>query len=464
MAWTTADMRGSGAGVRPASGADALTVSDAVSAANAKVASLGMVRVEGEVTGFKGPNARSGHCYFQVKDESAVMNVKVWKGIYAKSGVALKDGLKLDMWGSFDVYAGTGELSYIAKRIAVAGEGPLQRQVEALRAKLKAEGLADPARKRPIPRFCTRVCVVASLSGDVLGDVKRTLLRRNKLVEIQVVGTRIQGVGAPQEIIRALEVAAAARPDCILLVRGGGSYEDLMTFNDEALCRAVAACPVPVISGIGHEPDNPIVDDVADRRASTPTAAAESVAPALDEIIASINTRRERLARSMEVILDRARRATGTQGELMGRSISARVAHERLYVESLASRRCLSSPDAIVQDREAALMQAEQRLMDALPRSLERNSRDVEAMAARLEAGASRIVRPHEAKVASLAATLDALSPLKVLGRGYAIARDGGGHVVTDASSLAAGDAVSVRLGTGSFGARVTETHEAVGE
>ena len=464
MAWTTADMRGSGAGVRPASGADALTVSDAVSAANAKVASLGMVRVEGEVTGFKGPNARSGHCYFQVKDESAVMNVKVWKGIYAKSGVVLKDGLKLDMWGSFDVYAGTGELSYIAKRIAVAGEGPLQRQVEALRAKLKAEGLADPARKRPIPRFCTRVCVVASLSGDVLDDVKRTLLRRNKLVEIQVVGTRIQGVGAPQEIIHALEVAAAARPDCILLVRGGGSYEDLMTFNDEALCRAVAACPVPVVSGIGHEPDNPIVDDVADRRASTPTAAAESVAPALDEIIASINTRRERLARSMEVILDRARRATGTQGELMGRSISARVAHERLYVESLASRRCLSSPEAIVQDREAALMQAEQRLMDALPRSLERNSRDIEAMAVRLEAGASRIVRPYEAKVASLAATLDALSPLKVLGRGYAIARDGQGHVVTDASSLAAGDAVSVRLGTGSFDARVTETHEAVGE
>lgn len=195
MAWTSADTRGARSVTDVVGGSDALSVTAAVGAAGACVKKLGPMLVTGEVTGFRGPNARSGHCYFEVKDDSSVMSVKVWKGIYAKSGVALKDGLQLEMWGSFDVYSGNGELSFIAKRISVAGEGPLQRQVEALRAKLKAEGLADPARKRPIPRFCTRVAVIGSISGEVIDDVKRTLLRRNKLVEIQVVGARIQGVG-----------------------------------------------------------------------------------------------------------------------------------------------------------------------------------------------------------------------------------------------------------------------------
>ena len=456
MAWTSVDTRGARSVTDVVGGSDALSVTAAVGAAGACVKKLGPMLVTGEVTGFRGPNARSGHCYFEVKDDSSVMSVKVWKGIYAKSGVALKDGLQLEMWGSFDVYSGNGELSFIAKRISVAGEGPLQRQVEALRAKLKAEGLADPARKRPIPRFCTRVAVIGSISGEVIDDVKRTLLRRNKLVEIQVVGARIQGVGAPEDIIRALGIAAAARPDAILLVRGGGSYEELMTFSDESLCRAVAACPVPVITGIGHEPDCPIVDDVSDRRASTPTGAAESVAPALDEIVGSINTRRERLSRAMDVILEQHARAIGQQGLLMQRSMSSRISHESLRVESLASRRCLSDPMTIVSDRETSLLQVEQRLLDALPRSLERKGRELDSLASRLSGVGPRIVRPYEARVGSLAATLDALSPLKVLGRGYAIARDADGHVVTNASALAPGDAVSVRLGEGSFEAAVT--------
>ena len=456
MAWTSAATRGArSVSAAVGEGTDILSVSAAVGAANACVQKLGPMHVTGEVTGFRGPNARSGHCYFQVKDDSSVMSVKVWKGIYAKSGVQLKDGLQIEIWGGFDVYAGNGELSFIAKRISVAGEGPLQRQVEALRAKLKAEGLADPSRKRPIPRFCTRVAVIGSISGEVIDDVKRTLLRRNKLVEIQVVGARIQGVGAPEDIIRALGIAASARPDAILLVRGGGSYEDLMTFNDESLCRAVASCPVPVITGIGHEPDWPIVDDVSDRRASTPTGAAESVAPALDEIVGSINTRRERLSRAIDVILEQQARGIGQQGLLMERSMSSLISHESLRVEALANRRCLADPMTIVTDRETSLMQAEQRLLDALPRSLERSSRELDGLAGRMSSAASRIVRPYDARVGSLAATLDALSPLKVLGRGYAIARDAEGHVVTNAASLSEGDAVSVRLGEGSFEATV---------
>ena len=192
------------------------------------------------------------------------------------------------------------------------------------------------------------------------------------------------------------------------------------------------------------------------KRASTPTGAAESVAPALDEIVGSINTRRERLFRAMDVILEQHARAIGQQGLLMQRSMSSRISHESLRVESLASRRCLSDPMTIVSDRETSVLHVEQRLLDVLPRSLERKGRELDSLASRLSGVGPRIVRPYEARVGSLAATLDALSPLKVLGRGYAIARDSDGHVVTNASALAPGDAVSVRLGEGSFEAAVT--------
>ena len=262
-----------------------LSVSDAVSLAKQRVASTPTLVVTGEVTGFRGPNARSGHCYFQVKDDQSAMDVIVWKGTYQHAGIDLRDGMELELSGRFDVYQRTGRLSFVARSVSVAGEGLLRQRVAELALRLEREGLMDPARKRPIPRFCTRVAVVTSLSGSVIDDVKRTLSRRNPLVEIDEVGCKVQGEGAPATIIRALAVAAAARPEAILLVRGGGSFEDLMTFNDEALARAVAACPVPVVTGIGHEPDTSICDMVADRRASTPTAAAESVAPAIDEVV-----------------------------------------------------------------------------------------------------------------------------------------------------------------------------------
>ena len=173
-------------------------------------------------------------------------------------------------------------MGFQISRFEPVGEGLLRQQVAALAEKLRREGLMDDARKRPIPAFCTRVAVVTSLSGAVIDDVKRTLRRRNPLVELICVGSKVQGEGAEAELIDALGRAARIAPavDCILLVRGGGSFEDLMTFNDEALARAVAVSPVPVVTGIGHEPDTSICDMVSDRRCSTPTAAAESVAPA----------------------------------------------------------------------------------------------------------------------------------------------------------------------------------------
>ena len=462
MAWDISDTKG-----RPdlasrlsKASREPLSVSLAVGAAKKRVNDMGSLLVAGEVTGFRGPNARSGHCYFQVKDESAAMDVIVWSGVYAGSGIELRDGMLLELSGKFDVYAGSGRLSFIANKISVSGEGLLRQQVAQLRAKLEAEGLMEPARKRPIPRFCMRVAVVTSLSGSVIDDVKRTLRRRNPMVEILCAGCQVQGPGAPESIIRALTVAAEAKPDAILLVRGGGSFEDLMTFNDEGLARAVASCPVPVITGIGHEPDNSICDDVSDRRTSTPTAAAESVAPALDEIASLINVRRDRMSHAMDSILLAYQRGLEQGSSELPRLISNRLERERLHLEALASHRCLYDFGSVISDREASLMQSEQRLVDALPRSLERSSQDVETLGTRLADVAPRITRTHVAQVGRLAATLDALSPLKVLGRGYAIATDVEGHVLGDASELFVGTDVSVRLGSGSFSANVTEVRE----
>ncbi len=456
----------------------ALTVSEAVGLASRAVGALPTLIVTGEVTGYRGPNARSGHYYFDVKDESCVMSVKLWRGVFEKAPLELRDGLRVQMTGTFSVYEQQGSLGFVVKTIRRAGEGDLLAQLAELRRKLRAEGLMDDARKRPIPRFCERVCVVTSLSGSVLFDVKRTLARRNPLVEIQEVNCATQGEHAPATIIRALDVAAAARPDCILLVRGGGSTENLMPFNDEGVARAVAACPVPVIVAVGHEDDSCICEDVADRRCSTPTAAAESVAPALDEIVESINARHQRLASALSgFVSDSATEleSCARRGCLAMRSL---LAQRKTALEGLAASHVLRDPSAIVTDRMDALAQSEQRLLDALPRQVDLLSHNTSLVADRLEACSVRLTKPFSAEadrmrssleacgrrllapyrdeVEHAAKMLDAYSPLGVLGRGYAIVRDAAGHVVTDATAMSAGDGMSVMLGQGSVDATVT--------
>ena len=437
-----------------------ISVSDAVALAKGAVSAWPTLVVSGEVSGFRGPNARSGHCYFEVKDEGAAMSVIVWRGTAAKMGFQLRDGLTVQLTGRFDVYKASGKLSFVASRVEAAGEGLLRQQVAELARRLEREGLMAQERKRRVPVFCSRVCVVTSLSGSVIEDVKRTLARRNPLVEIDVVGCSVQGSEAPATIVRALSTAASARPDAILLVRGGGSFEDLMCFNDESVARAVAACSVPVVTGIGHEPDTTIADMVADRRASTPTAASESVAPAIDEVERQMLQRQVRLGRAMSAALEfRAQRADAL-ARLMSGAMDAGLTRRRMEVEAMGARRCLTDPLSPVRDREADLMQTEQRLHDAIPRALARDREATERAAARLLELAPRLLRPAESTLARLAASLDALSPLSVLARGYAIARDGAGHVVKDAAALSCGDGVRVLLGTGSFEATVTAVND----
>lgn len=435
-----------------------LTVSDAVALAKGNVAAWPTLVVNGEVSGFRGPNARSGHCYFEVKDDGASMSVIVWRGTAAKLGFELRNGLAVQLTGKFDVYQASGKLSFVARKVEAAGEGLLRQQVAELARRLEREGLMDPARKRHVPVFCSRVCVVTSLSGSVIEDVKRTLARRNPLVAIDVVGCSVQGTDAPATIVRALGRAAAACPDAILLVRGGGSFEDLMCFNDESVARAIAACTVPVVTGIGHEPDTTIADMVADRRASTPTAAAESVAPAVGDVERQMVQRQLRLGRAMAALIERRDQHLGSLGRLLGTTMGAELARRRATLEALGSRPCLTDPLAQVHACRADLMQTEQRLADAMPRALAREREHTRLLVARMTEAATRLTRPAGTTLAHLAAQLEALSPLAVLARGYAIARGPAGHVLRDAGSLVAGDKVHVLLGSGSFDAAVIAT------
>ena len=440
-------------------GEQAVSVSEAVALAKGAVSAWPTLIVNGEVSGFRGPNARSGHCYFEVKDDGASMSVIVWRGTAAKMGFELRDGLAVQLTGKFDVYKASGKLSFVASKVEAAGEGLLRQQVAELARALEREGLMDPSRKRHVPAFCSRVCVVTSLSGSVIEDVKRTLARRNPLVEIDVVGCSVQGADAPATIIRALGTAVAARPDAILLVRGGGSFEDLMCFNDEGLARAIAACTVPVVTGIGHEPDTTIADMVADRRASTPTAAAESVAPAIDEVERQMLQRQVRLGRAMSSMLEFRRQRLDSSSRLMAGSVDADLSRRRVALDALGARRCLTDPLASVRDRAAELLQTEQRLHDAIPRSLSRSGERCDQLASRLDGATGKMLLPAAATLSRLAASLYALSPLSVLSRGYAIARDAKGGVLKDASRLAPGDEISVLLGNGSIGATVTKVN-----
>lgn len=466
------------------SDSDALSVSQAAELAAGALHGVPKITVLGEVTGFRGPNARSGHCFFQIKDESAALECIVWKGTYDKRSFDLRDGLQVLFTGTFDLYKPTGKMSFKASSFTLAGEGLLRQQVAQLAEKLRREGLMEPERKRRIPVFCTRVAVVTSLSGAVINDVKRTLRRRNPMVEIVCVGAKVQGEGAPAELVEGLRRAAAIAPapDCILLVRGGGSFEDLMTFNDEGLARAVAACPVPVVTGIGHEPDNSICDMVSDRRCSTPTAAAESVAPEFSELVSALDGREQRLQRVLESKIARVASACDGLGGRLGRAMEVRLERERRLLDAFATRPCLTSPANIVDRREAELAQTVDRFCAACERAQGRFAMELDRLAPRLRSSAAHMDRMGHglelvasrlrskgvqllsaplAELGRSAAALDALSPLKVLGRGYSIAYDGDGSVATRVDAFHMGDALRLRMVDGDVLATVDAVERA---
>jgi exodeoxyribonuclease VII large subunit len=455
----------------------ALTVTQLVDVTNSQLSRLGTLTIEGEISGFKGP-ARSGHLYFALKDEKSRIDVVVWRGRAAKLGFRPEDGQLVEATGTLDVYGGSGKLSFVIERLELAGLGQLARQVEELKRKLAAEGLFDDARKRPVPAFCQRVAVVTSMSGSVKGDVQRTLARRNPLVAIDFVNVPVQGAGAEAGIARGLAAADRLGADAILLVRGGGSWEDLMCFNTEVVARAIVACKTPVVTGIGHEPDVTIADLVADRRASTPTGAAESVAPSLQEIVDVINARRGRLERALTTCVARERKVSDDLGRRLALAVTSDLAVKAERVEALAARPVLADPGRYLQKLREDADRTEQRLVDALPRLVETRAARLDHLSARLVAAGEHVVparaaavearatalghamaaqmSAHERALATAAASLEALSPLRVLSRGYAYVSTPAGAVVMHASDVAVGEELAVRMQDGTIAATVT--------
>ncbi|MBM6999483.1 exodeoxyribonuclease VII large subunit [bacterium] len=434
----------------------ALTVTEALGYAQRALEGRTLV-VEGEVTEF---NCKPGYkaAYFTVADASSPMSCMMWRDRYKASGMELRAGMRVRMTGMFTVYVPKGRMQFSVARLEPAGEGDLRQRVARIAERLRREGLMDDARKRPIPAFCQSVCVVTSPRGKAVHDVIRTLRRRNPLVRLLVCGVAVEGADAVAQLTRGLEVAAQARPDAILLVRGGGSYEDLMPFNDEGLARAVSASPVPVVTGIGHEPDTTLCDFVSDRRCSTPTAAAESVAPDLGQLTALLDGATTRLANAM----------------------GAQVASRSRSLELLASRPVLASPyAAIVGARERMLDQAQDRLVGVMPDLLGRRAVAASALATRLGTVGGQllasegellgflshrlrhvgpaIVDGRASALASTAGRLDALSPLAVIARGYAMATDEAGHVVSSVGDVSVGDVIGVRVADGTLSCEVLQ-------
>ncbi len=406
----------------------ALTVTQAMNAARRSLEAV-RVTVVGEVSEF---NDKAGYkaAYFTVSDEGAAMPCLMWRDRYLACGVPLRAGMLVEMDGNFSAYVPKGRMQFTVNALRLAGEGDLRLRVAALARKLEAEGLMSPARKRSIPAFPERIAVVTSPRGKAVHDVMRTLRRRYPLAELLIAGVTVEGEGASAAIVRGLEVAAAAHPDVILLVRGGGSYEDLMPFNSEEVARAVADSLVPVVTGIGHEPDTSIADMVADLRASTPTAAAEAAAPSVAELAGRLSSLQRRL----------------------GRALSSRLASAEHRVARISDRAIFTDPMALTGPLSQTLDLAEMRLMRAIPNRLSRDEARIGYAGDRLRRLAPQLTRQTENRMRLLASRLNDLSPLAILARGYSVAyAEDGSTVVSSINQVDTGDQMQIRVSDGTI-------------
>ena len=416
------------------------------------------VWVEGEVSGFR--KAASGHCYFSLKDDRAVLKVVLFRTHAQRLSFLPENGAVILARGKLSVFEGSGDLQLYATFLEPFGLGALQMALEQAKKRLMAEGLTDPARKRPIPPFPRRVGVVTSLEGAALRDLLSILRRRGALFDVVVSPALVQGATSAESLRRALRrLKGIPGVDVVLLTRGGGSLEDLWGFNDEALAREVAAFPVPVVSAVGHEVDTVLTDLTADLRAPTPSAAAELLTARVEEARLRVADARRRIPRLLEARLRAlAGRLEACRPERLGNLLAGRL-------ERAEQRRdfCEERLKRAAQER---LRGAEQRLAlalraiapDAVRRWLDGLSGRLGGARERLRTALLRRLQREEARLAAALRLLDALSPLKVLGRGYAAALDRTGRPVSDAAVLSPGDRLEVLLARGAALCTVTMT------
>jgi exodeoxyribonuclease VII large subunit len=426
---------------------------------------FGEVWVEGELSGARVWN--TGHLYFTLKDARAQV-----KGVMFRSALRLlrfkpEDGVHVIARGRLSVYDPRGEYQLVCEFMEPKGLGALQLAYEQLRTRLAAEGLFDEARKRPLPALPRRIGIVTSLEGAALRDIIRVLRRRYPNAHLVIAPARVQGEAASRDLARALrQIARIDGVDVVILGRGGGSIEDLWAFNEEPLARAIAACPVPVISAVGHETDVTIADFVADLRAPTPSAAAELVVRRKDEFTGHIDALTRRVGAALR---GRLQRLDGRLHQLQARpafaGVPARIALRHRHVAELT---------ASLRRGTAAALADRRRQVEALARAMtahhpqQRLARGRAALTAqdrRLAAAIDRHRHGADGRLRKAAAQLSALSPLAVLGRGYAMCWTADGStLVRTAAAVSPGDEVRVRLASGELDCQVREVRPSDGD
>jgi exodeoxyribonuclease VII large subunit len=367
--------------------------------------------VTGEVTNWT--RARSGHCYFTLKDQQAQLRCVLWRRDAARVPLDPEEGMGLRVFGRLALYEARGDFQLVASQVEAEGEEGLWKLAfERLKKKLLQEGLLDRARKRPIPRYPTTIGVVTSATGAAVRDILRVVGRRAPWVRVIVRGTRVQGEGASELIAQAMDdLASLGRCEVIIVGRGGGSIEDLWAFNEEPLARAIARCPVPVISAVGHETDTTISDLVADLRAATPSAAAEAAVPDKEMVLALLRKIAPRLSRALRSGVER--RST--------------------RLRDVLRPRLLRGMERVLEPRRRTLDRAWERMSRALQGRL----------------------RDSRADLRSLGGQLHALSPLQTLSRGYAVAQDEEGRVLRGVSDFEEQAAFRLRVVDGTVHGRV---------
>lgn len=444
-----------------------LSVAQLDRALQSAVRGLGALLVEGEVSGCKGPNA-SGHVYFNLKDEredACVACVMFRRDAQLGGGERLVNGARVRVRAEASVYAPRGNLQLVVSKVQPAGLGDLLLRREELKRKLAAEGLFEPARKRPLPRDPRVIGVVTSATGAAFHDIVKVATRRGS-VRIVLAPAAVQGDEAPRQLRAALARLAALRGpdavDVIILGRGGGSAEDLAAFDDEALARAVAACPKPVVAAVGHEVDWSIVCMVADVRAATPSQAAELIVPDFEERARRLDEGLRRLSLAMRARLNEDR-AILERGRARLRAPERAIGQARQHVDDL-EQRMLAVVRGQLRDGRKREGELTRRLEARSPRLVLARAREqIERERARLTAAMERGVDRRGRALGELAAKLQAISPLAVLSRGYAIAL-AGGAAIRDASQVRAGDLVEVRVERGSLEAQVVAVRAAEGD
>ncbi len=367
--------------------------------------------IQGEVSNVRVMS--SGHAYFAIKDADATISATFFSFTKRVGGkFELRDGMKVLACGSVGVYAPRGSYQLNVSQLEPMGVGALQLQFEQLKAKLQAEGLFDSSRKRPLPKYPRKIVIITSGQAAAFHDVRTVLKRRAPFVELLLIPSLVQGADAPHRLIQALRVASHFKlGDVILLTRGGGSLEDLWCFNDEALAREIAQCEIPVVSAVGHEIDFTISDFVSDLRAPTPSAGAEILTQSWLELSQSLNQMHARL----RVGVDRE------------------IQSKRRLLQTLAVR--VRSPKDKLREQAQRADELYLRLERATQLTLER----------------------RRSRLQSLTLTLEALSPLKVLGRGFSLVSDSSGSLIRTVKELKAKDAIQIRLADGLVQARVEE-------